>query len=585
MNTTVALALLAPLLSLPIADEARADEARPLETRVTAVTVYADRAQVTRAGRVDLPARPARVLIPQLPGWIDEESVRVTLEPSNAGRILDVSVERVYLAEASEAAVRAAAAAVREIEDQLEVIRDEARVLQAEVAQLEAIRAFSLDKLPRDVMTREVSVATFGQTVDYITSALRDNRAAQRELSHRARALGPELEARTRARDELAAQAQLEHRAVEVELEGKGRAQLLVTYLTPGATWEPVGELRAARGGQEVTLVQYASIVQTTGESWDDAALSFSTQRPADTLGVPEVEALLLGTGGAGLGEVMGRMGASFERAQSSYATQNEAIVRGRAEHQERLRRQRDVEARSRAVFDGLARRGTTAHFVGLSRRPVRADGKSVRIPISTSDFASRRRLVAVPEVSLNAVRTAELVNGGGQPILPGRMALFVDGAFVGHSESPFVSPGEKFAAYLGVHDGVKLERTLDRRRSSIERGRRRTEVTVSYVIRAQNHGAEAIALELGDRVPVAEIDDIDVDRIRIPDGATRDNDGVVRWTATVAPGATASWRVEYRLRYPSDLLVRAREQPSPSPAPVQRQMLFDDIRVYEQSL
>lgn len=560
-----------------------AAQPRPLTTKITAVTVYADRAQVTRTGAIDLAAGGERVVVAGLPGWIDEDSVRVSLEGGSTARILDVVVERTFLSEASEEAVRKAEAAVNESADALGAIADEEAVLAAEIAQLEAARAFSFDKLPRDVGTRDLKISTVAETVGFIGDSVRKDKAALRELAQRRRALTPELQARVAARDELAARSQLEQRNVVVEVDGRGRANLVLSYLTPGAAWEPLSELRTSSNGTKATLAQLAQVIQTTGEDWDGASLTFSTQRPAETLAIPEVRSLLLGAAGAGLNDVVGSVGDSWGRAASSYALQNEALGRNQSDYRANMDKQLEIQSRAAATFESLSQRGTTAHFAALSSRPVRADGRPIRVPIGLEEFAITPRLVAVPEVSPNAVRTAEIENTGAQPVLPGKVSLFVDGAFVGTTQLPFVAPGETFTAYLGVHDRVKLERNLDRRRSTFEQGKRRTEVRASYVIVAENLGDTPITLELGDRVPVAEIDSIEIDDVRIPKEARRDANGIVRWTATLAPKSRESWRIEYELEYDNDLLVR--QAPSKASAPAPARMLFDDIEALEKNL
>jgi len=583
MRTLFALTAITPLCAL-LAGPAHAAEPKAVTTKITEVTIYADRAQVTRAGGLDLSATSERVVVGGLPGWIDEESVRATLSPPGVGRILDVVVERSFLVEATDEAVRKADAAVNETADGLAAIGDEEAVVRAEIAQLEAVRAFAMDKLPRDMATRDIKVVTFSDTVNYVTDTLRRDRKQLRDLALRRRELEPQLTARTQARDELSARAQLEQRSVVLEVEGKGHATLTLTYLTPGATWEPLGELRATSGGMTVTLAQFAQVVQTTGEDWENATLSFSTQRPAETLNVPEVQSLLLGEAGTGLSEVLGRMGQSFQRAQSAYAAQNEMMNANKADYQANVERQMEIQTRSTSTFENLAERGTTAHYDALSKRPVRADGKPIRVPIAQNEFAATPKLVAVPESSLNAVRTAELVNTSEQPILPSKLALFVDSAFVGTSEVPFVAPGETFTTYLGVQERVKLERTLDRKRSKLDRGRSKTTLRVSFVIKAENLSDAPVIVEMGDRVPVVQVDSIEIDGVKIPKEAKKDANGIVRWTATLAPRTSQTWRIEYELEYPNDLLERqpARNKsmaPSPAASPAR---VYEDIEQLE---
>ncbi len=57
-----------------------------LSSKVTEVTVYADRARVTRESVVDLPPKLKRVSFSKLPSWIDEGSVRVSLRLEGAAK-------------------------------------------------------------------------------------------------------------------------------------------------------------------------------------------------------------------------------------------------------------------------------------------------------------------------------------------------------------------------------------------------------------------------------------------------------------------------------------------------------------------
>ena len=51
-----------------------------LDSKIMEVTVYADRARVTREVTLELPAQTDRFSFAKLPSWIDEGSVRVSLK-------------------------------------------------------------------------------------------------------------------------------------------------------------------------------------------------------------------------------------------------------------------------------------------------------------------------------------------------------------------------------------------------------------------------------------------------------------------------------------------------------------------------
>ncbi|MFP6901794.1 MAG: DUF4140 domain-containing protein, partial [Opitutales bacterium] len=81
-----------------------------LDSKITAVTVYADRARVTREVTLALPPKSSRFSFSKLPSWIDEGSVRVSLRTADGakGEVLDVQIRRTYLTAASDEEVRKA---------------------------------------------------------------------------------------------------------------------------------------------------------------------------------------------------------------------------------------------------------------------------------------------------------------------------------------------------------------------------------------------------------------------------------------------------------------------------------------------
>jgi uncharacterized protein (TIGR02231 family) len=579
----------AAALLLALAGRAVAAEPATLTSRIAGVTVYADRAQVTRTASVELPSEAARFAVTRLPGWIDAESVRVALDPPGAGQVLDVSVETAYLAEASEEAVRVATAALRDVSDEIAAVADEERTLNEEIARLDALRAMALDKVPRELAVGDLKVKSLGETMAYVTETIRTDRKQLRDLAKKRRDLEPILTKKQHELSDLQARAQLQQSSVVVELKGRGTAALHVTYLTPGAAWEPLGEMRVSRGGTAVNVLQYATVIQTTGEDWAGAHLSFSTQNPSTLLDVPRARGLLLDRSGDGLGDMVGRLGESFLRAQAIYAQRNESVARTQSSWRSSIQVQNEVQTRATERFAQIAQRGTTAHFAALADRTVRADGKPVRVAIAAGNFGAVTKIVAVPEVSLNAVRVADLVNGGSYPILPGRAMLFEDGAFVGRSDLDFVAPGERFSLFLGLHDRVKLERTLDKKSSALRRHGKRTDMTLSFVGTAENLGATPLVIEISERIPVAQTEEIELDDIELPRKLKPDQQGVVRWTETIPARSKVTWRVGYKLEYPTDFVVRSRAaftaDPSPAAPAARARKMYEQIEVMEKSL
>jgi len=66
--------------ALDVADAG--SDSQTLRSKVTRVTVYSDRAQVTRQARAELAEEPTIYAFRKLPGWVDDGSVRVSPSPT-----------------------------------------------------------------------------------------------------------------------------------------------------------------------------------------------------------------------------------------------------------------------------------------------------------------------------------------------------------------------------------------------------------------------------------------------------------------------------------------------------------------------
>jgi uncharacterized protein (TIGR02231 family) len=543
--------------------EAASEEAAPVSSKISEVTVYADRARVTRTATVGLRSGLGRVAFPKLPGWIDEGSVRVSLSPAGAGELVDVQIEKTFLARPDNEEIRKAEAAVTEVGDQLGALDDEAAALEAQLKQTDAIRAFSLEKLPKDTAAREVKIEEYSGVVKFIGASMLEISKAKRELDKRRRDLQPELRARQQKLADLRARAQLEQRTVVVAIKSAQAAQasLTLTYLLPGTTWEPVHEMRAAPDTASVNLASYAVVSQTSGEDWENAALTFSTQRPNATAKIPELEALLVG-GGRSLAQVANPNGDSFQTAVANFEVQNPVWNynnnRDRLDVQQawagNVLSQKQRQAKVVEVFQKVQQRGTTAQFPALGPQTVRSDGRTVRVPIGTARFAATPRIIAAPELSLNAVQTAELANTCGQPLLPGKVLLFAEGAFVGTTETEFVAPGENFALFMGVADRLKLARTLDQKRSSVTWTGKRKRMLASFLVSAENLSEKPVPFQLADRIPVSETDEIRVIGVKLQPEIKPDVKGLLKWEVTLPAKEKREFRIEYTLDYPAEL-------------------------------
>lgn len=569
-------------LAATVADQPEDPADKGVASRITKVTVYSDRALVTREAAVALTADPTVFRFKKLPGWVDEGSVRAS---SSAGKIVDVTVDRRFLARSTDEGFRKAELKHKALLQKLQALQDELGILSAQRQHVESIKVFSVEKLKDDALTRDIKVDTYGQVIDFVSGALRKTASASRDANAELALLTPDVEASARNLEELNRLTKLEETTVLVTVQGTAAASatLSLTYATPGATWQPGHDLRAGSADPDsIDLTSFAIVTQTTGEDWNHAELAFSTQSSSDSERIPELEMLALGKTQQSSRTVT-RQVTSFSTAQKKFEEQNHSWNRmnqapsQRVSEIEQFERSyssnlailEQVQSKTVQIFQGLQTRGTTAHFVAKDPVIVRSDGRPIRLRTGSSRIKSRRAIIAAPEESLNAAVTLEMNNNSGQPLLPGSVARYQDGAFLGMTDIEFVAKDEDFSVLFSVADQVKLTRELDRKQSSLVRNAK-NKMSLSFVSRAKNLSDKPVTLVLAERIPVSENTEIRVTNVKISPNEKADLKGIVRWTVTLAPKEERELRVSYQVEYPPSLIfdVQRKQMRSPSPSP-----------------
>ena len=276
---------------------------------------------------------------------------------------------------------------------------------------------------------------------------------------------------------------------------------------------------------------------------------------------------------------------ASFKRAETAFKEQNrlwnkrvqsvDATSNFEESYTANFESLQVTQSKTVQIFQSLQQRGTTAQFKALSTARVRADGRTVRVPIGHAKLKAKRAIVAAPEQSLNAAQTLEILNDSGQSLLPGTVAMYQSGAFLGMTNLDFVADGEQMALFLAVADQLKISRVLDKKHSALIR-KQRTQMQLSFVVTVENLSNKPMPLSLADRVPISEDKDITISGVKISPDVKPDSKGILRWPLTVKPKEKQRFEIQYTIEYPPTLVVEmkrnerapaAGQAPSPSPA------------------
>lgn len=509
--------------------------AAPLEapSRVSAVTLFPWGAQVTRVVEVAASAEGARELIvPDLPDGTDAAGLRVAGEGVKIGAVSLIAdrappteAEPSDAVQAARAEVAQLEAALAEKEGAVTSLRLRAEAAQAQAAFLKGLNVQGLTPQEMAELANTVGVGVLG--------SLETARQAEAEAARADLALKPDREALEAARARLAA---LEHPGADrdallITLEGAGT--VTITTFVADAGWSPAYDARLAADGKAVSLERFVSVHQASGEDWRGVALTLSTARPSERTAASELWPRLVRIGPPETPMLQASARAGLKLEADFAAAPAAAPV---------------VEAA------GLAMQGITATYVYGAPVDIRDGVEDLRLRLDTVDIPGTERALGVPMLDETAYRSFEGVNGA-EPILPGPVTLWADGAVVGLSDLPLVAGGDKIKLGFGAIDGLRLTRiepeTMEGDRGLISKTNERREVVE---ISAENLTGRAWDLRVIDHVPYSEQEDLTITTRAQPAPSqtdVEDKRGVIAWDLPLAAGERQTIRVETTLRWP----------------------------------
>lgn len=477
----------------------------PVTSRVCTVTVYADRAEVTRETSLNLEAGEHTLVFDTLPTAIDLNSLRA--EGTGAFTLLDIRAETLQT-------IDVAPGKVRELQERLVTLdlgTEENRRAEARIETRRMALGKVLDRLTtagKDAPNPELDPAKWSGMLDYHTSQHAQLDKDSIALKTQSRALQKEIDLVRRELAGLQGNGRKIKQVARVNVEAKtaGPVTLRLIYVVQGPSWSPAYDIRASVADKTLDVAYFATVRQSTGEDWRGVALRLSTAQPSIYGREPELEGWFI----AKQEEVM----ANFNRPDASVRLQD---ARAKGQMFNAMPAEPPTAEMAAPVADVATVRvvtGSVAALFEVERKvDILSDNKSVRAPLDRRSYPAYFRHTCVPKYSPHVYLKAKATNNTDLPYLAGPSAIFVDGAFVANAEMEFVPAGQEFWTYLGVDAAVKVERRLlaDRTEVSGLIGVKTLSTTRDHLFKLTNGKTTPIELVIWDQLPIANHEAIKV--------------------------------------------------------------------------
>jgi uncharacterized protein (TIGR02231 family) len=531
------------LLSYPLSTFA-ATQTLSAVSRISAVTVYADRAQVTRTSTVSLKPGTNLVSFDALPLTMAEDSIRAEGTGPGRSRIAGLTVKTVFLERLQEKRIHELEEEIQALGRKVESIEARRKALAAQRAFIDSIRVGWSDRISKDLTLGKPSLAELGEAAKFVgegvgkvEEGLYDAEAAKKPLLERIQALQKELE-------QAKGNRKKEVRSVEVAIEADRAMELSLTlsYLVGQAHWEPTYDVRLSADGTSAELVYRAQVWQRSGEEWPGVQLSLSSASPEAGGAPPELAPWQIS-----LYEPMRPMPMAFrgkaamaprpapmESAESSASSADGAVME-----------------MALPLAAQVAEGQTSVLFNVAQPVDIPADGTRAGSVIALEKVPVTAEFVTVPKLSPRVYLKSEVVNTTVYPLLAGQVNIFNDATFTGKSVLKTVAAGEKFDLYFGADNQVKVKREVAKvRKKAGLLGSNR--LSYRCTVELQNFKKRPVTVSLFDQLPLPGNAEI---KVSLDDAQPKPDesrpDGTLLWKVSLAPGEIRKIAYDIVIEYP----------------------------------
>ena len=527
------------LVAMMLPTLAAASDITPQSNTVDEVTVFLDRAEVTRRVDVELPAGEHTILVTGLPAQLFEASLRATGHGEKGLRIATVESRRAFTTQIAQERER-------KLREQLQAQQNEKARLDGQRQALETQGKFieRLATLPSEQDANGNRLFTpekWATAWQAIGKGMAETRAAQvalqqelRNVDESIRKLEQELrQIQTGRRDSITA-------AIQVQADSAGKAQFELSYQLGGASWSPVYDASLDTASGKLALTQAAYVRQSTGEDWREAQLTVSTARPSAGAALPEFLPWWIDFTQPPV------PAGSRLRKESAVQMADEMLAGTMAP--------RAVEE---VVADSRISEFSVRYRIP-GRVSVPADNSRHRFVLAKQNLKATMAARVAPKLDLRAFLYAELSYTGDSPLLPGPWQLQRDGIFVGTQHNPVLLPGEELALAFGADDAVEVayQQFKDERahQGLINREQR---IERKYLIDVTNRHKVAMPVTVFDQIPVSRDEAINVELLEDTTRPTQQNvenrPGILAWKRELKPQQKQTIDFGYAVSFPQD--------------------------------
>ncbi|MBX2967339.1 MAG: DUF4139 domain-containing protein [Cyclobacteriaceae bacterium] len=509
---------------------------KPVDSKITRVTVFLNRAQVTREVKTRVEAGKTNLVLSGLTSQLDQQSVQVSGKGNFV--ILGINHNQNYLNEFNKP-------------KKLQVLQDSLDIYK---------RQLTLEQNQKDILNKEEQLLLSNQKIgganqnltvnelkamaDFYRARLGDIGASKVKSDEKIKKINEriiKLNQQIREQNDLYSRNTSEI-VVSISANVATPVELEVNYIVANAGWQPVYDLRAANTKSPVQLNYKANVFQSTGEEWNNVRLKLSTANPSLGGLKPELYSWYL----------------DFYQPAAMYgsrAPEQKVMIRGISSVQ--VEREVDDKVLAEAVsvsdFTQTIQTSLNTEFDISLPYTVLSASKPTLVDIRNHELKAEYMYSTAPKLDQDAFLLARATGWEEFSLLPGEANVFFEGTFVAKT---FIDPNnikDTLSVSLGRDKRIVVKRekvkdfTMRRTIGSNLREAYAWEVSV------RNTKNEPVKILVEDQVPVSRNNQIEVTVLDVGGATYNKNTGKLVWEMSLQPNETKKVVFKYEVKYPKD--------------------------------
>jgi len=531
------------------------DSIKTIDTRICEVTVYTDRALVTRRGTVALTGNERELAIASLPATLETESVRATGAGTVAVRLLGVRSDRVFSSEPVADGIAELTQQIQELQTQRRAINDKITARKIQLKFVEGLSEKSVGFFSSSIAKQQVGLNETGELLNFLgtnylkyVTAIAQHERQQHKLDNQIQALKQNFQQVMTSHSH-----QSFNIIVAIEPSGSGNFELEISYVVMGARWTPLYDLRVNTTNNQINLNYLAEVNQNTGEDWTGVALTLSTAKPGMGTLPPKLEPWFIDTVHPKSAQTP-----EFMRTRSPQTAEpDRAAAPERAFAMMALS---DAAAAPESIAAQTAtatvsKEGGTVSFQVGGNTKIPSDGTPHKVMVFRENYPFKPEYIAVPRLVSFAYLQAVVVNPlTGATLLPGKANIFRDNTFVGTVQLENISPGQEYKVNLGIDERLKIERELVERQVDKKLIGQQRRMSYAYRLNVTNLHQVQVHLTLQEQLPVSRNEQIKVRLTLTNPKIVAGEMGLLEWIMSLQPQAKQELYYQFVVEHPPDL-------------------------------